>query len=475
MSDLGCHAERPSDLAVSHLPEGAMRRRGQRRGLAVAAGDRRSFVGAVALALVALSTAGCAGSPGHSAQLDASAPAMVGPKPLPPPVVAPMPVAAAAAFGPDQPAGTLLRLETLLSHHAVLTINLMRARLRNDPDLAQSAVAAVSKNTDDMTAVVQSMAGEQQAGAFKELWSRHINQLFDYARALAANDPAGKDRNRADLATYERDIGTFIATATTGRVSAAAASSALQQHVDDLLGQADAYAAKDYATSYQVERRAYVHMFGVAKTLATGFFAGTPQGAALNVPRVRLQSALGQLLGEHMALAADAMRSAATKAADFAAVGAALNSNTADLTAAMGVLFGPPSATMFSGIWGDHVDALVAYSVAVAGQDRAGEDKAKARLTDFESRFAGFLSSGTEGRLTAPELRDAYVMHDNDLVGQAQTYAQRNYSASNDTIFAAYQQMFDVAEQVSIAAGDTVAARLPQGGVATGGGGLALR
>src|SRR5450756_983582 len=308
---------------------------------------------------------------------------------------------------------------------------------------------------------------------FKDLWSRHVNQLFDYARALAANDAAGMDRDRADLAAYERDIGSFIQTATKAHVSAPVAQQALTAHVDDLLKQADAYAAKDYAMSYTIERHAYAHMFEVAKTLATGFFATTTAGVApLNAPRVRLQSALGELLGEHMALAVDSMRAAATKTPDFQAAGAALNGNTADLTAAMGVLFGQPSATAFSGIWGDHVDALVSYSAAVAGQDPAGQDTAKNRLTQFGSRFADFLSTGTEGRLTAPALRDVYVMHDRDLVGQMQAFARRDYTASNDTVFAAYQQMFDVAERVSTAAGDTVAARLPQGGVATGGGGL---
>lgn len=382
----------------------------------------------------------------------------------------------AAAVGPSQPAGTQLRLETLLSHHAVLTINLMRARLRGDPDLAQAAVAAVSKNTDDMTAVIDSIAGHELAMTFKDLWSRHVNQLFDYARALAASDPAGMDRDRADLAAYERDIGSFIQTVTKTQVSAPAAQQALTAHVDDLLKQADAYAAKDYATAYAIDRHAYAHMFEVAKTLATGYFATTTAGVApLNAPRVRLQSALGELLGEHMALAVDSMRAAATKAPDFQAAGAALNGNTADLTAAMGVLFGQPSATAFSGIWGDHVDALVAYSAAVASADNAGQDAAKARLTQFESRFADFLSTGTEGRLTAPALRDAYVMHDRDLVSQMQAFARRDYTASNDAVFAAYQQMFDVAEQVSTAAGDTVAARLPQGGVATGGGGLVRR
>ncbi len=382
----------------------------------------------------------------------------------------------AAAVGPSEPAGTQLRLETLLSHHAVLTTNLMRSRLRGDPDLAQAAVAAVSKNTDDVTAVIDSLAGHDAAATFKDLWSRHINQLFDYARALAANDTAGMDRDRADLATYERDIGAFFATATKGQVSAAAAQGALTTHIDGLLKQADAYAAKDYATSYATERQSYAHMFDIAKTLATGYFATTPAGVApLNAPRVRLQSALGKLLGEHMALAADSMRAAATKTPDFAAAGGSLNANTADLTAAMGVLFGQPSATAFSGIWGDHVDALVSYGAAVAGQDAAGQDAATNRLTQFESRFADFLSTGTEGRLTAPALRDAYVMHDRDLVGQMQAFARRDYTASNDTVFAAYQQMFDVAEQVSTAAGDTVAARLPQGGVATGGGGLVRR
>jgi hypothetical protein len=121
-------------------------------------GERRSGRGALTAVSVSVLTgvlaAGCAQQPaasiasaGHQQQAEVSTARL------------------AAAVGPSQPAGTQLRLETLLSHHAVLTINLMRARLRGDPDLAQAAVAAVSKNTDDMTAVIDSIAGHELAAS----------------------------------------------------------------------------------------------------------------------------------------------------------------------------------------------------------------------------------------------------------------------------------------------------------------------
>jgi hypothetical protein len=136
-------------------------------------------------------------------------------------------------------------------------------------------------------------------------------------------------------------------------------------------------------------------------------------------------------------------------------------------------MFGPASAAKFTSVWGDHVDALVSYSGAVATKNQQGENQALAQLAAFEKHLATFLSTGTDGRLTAPALSDVLHMHDRDLVEQLDAYARGNYSTAYSVAYEGYQHMFAVADTLSGAIGPTIAARLPKGGVQTGGGGMA--
>jgi hypothetical protein len=64
-------------------------------------------------------------------------------------------------------------------------------------------------------------------------------------------------------------------------------------------------------------------------------------------------------------------------------------------------------------------------------------------------------------------------MHDRDLVGQLDAYARGDYKTAYGTTYDGYQHMFEVAMALSAAIGPTIAARLPKGGVKTGGGGMA--
>jgi hypothetical protein len=64
-------------------------------------------------------------------------------------------------------------------------------------------------------------------------------------------------------------------------------------------------------------------------------------------------------------------------------------------------------------------------------------------------------------------------MHDRDLVQQLDAYARGDYTTAYSVTYEGYQHMFDVAMALSGAIGPTIAARLPKGGVKTGGGGMA--
>jgi hypothetical protein len=182
---------------------------------------------------------------------------------------------------------------------------------------------------------------------------------------------------------------------------------------------------------------------------------------------------LGELLGEHLQLAVDAMGAALRGGPEFKADAAQVNADTEELASAFGVLFGPQSGRRFASVWGDHVDALISYSGAVAAKDQRGKAKALAQLNAFVQHLSTFLSTSTQGRLKAPVLGMMLRMHDSELVQQLDAYARGDYVTVHRVIYEAYQHMFEVAKVLSAAIGPTIAARLPKGGVQTGGGGMA--
>ena len=104
------------------------------------------------------------------------------------------------------------------------------------------------------------------------------------------------------------------------------------------------------------------------------------------------------VLGEHMQLVIDAMGAALRGGPEFRADAAQVNGNTTQLAGAFGVLFGPQSGAAFTRVWGEHVDALVSYSGAVATKNRKAEAKARAQLRAFEHHLSRFLSTSTDGR-----------------------------------------------------------------------------
>ncbi len=262
---------------------------------------------------------------------------------------------------------------------------------------------------------------------------------------------------------------------TSGKVTAAAVSSRLKAHIDDLIRFTDAYAAGDYAAAYRIERVDYERQFALGTLLAARIVGGRARNlpANFNSPLTRLQSALGELLGEHMQLVVDAMGAALRGGPEFRADAAQVNGNTTQLASAFGVLFGPQSGARFTSVWGTHVDALVSYSGAVAAKDRKGEAEAQAQLRAFEHHLSRFLSTSTDGRLTAPALATVLHMHDRDLVQQLNAYARGDYAAAYRIAYEGYLHMFAVAKALSDAIGPTIAARLPKGGAQTGGGGMA--
>ena len=158
-----------------------------------------------------------------------------------------------------------VKLEQLLGQHAILTVRLTRARLRNDGDLAQSADAALTKNTADMGELIGSVYGSEAAQEFEQMWLGHVTDVFNYSRGVADGDEDVKAQARRQLDEYVTELSQFLDAATNQAAPASVVAAEFRMHVDQLLQQVDAYAGGDYELAITLERESYAHMFPLGK------------------------------------------------------------------------------------------------------------------------------------------------------------------------------------------------------------------
>jgi hypothetical protein len=376
------------------------------------------------------------------------------------------------ASGPLSPAEFTLQFQALLGQHTVLAADMMRGRIRNDPDLAQATNAALGKNTDALGKLISNQLGAPAAQTFTPLWSGHVKALFNYAGGLAAGDRAAMAQAKVSVTQVESKLAGFFAANSGGKLTKQAAVAGVTEHVSHLLEQADQYAAKDYAASDASYRAGYAHAFAAGKGIGTALL--TPaEGAQLDTATWRLRSALTQLLGEHVELVIGALRSGATDAPDFTAAANAVNGNTTDLAGAIGVLFNPAAGAAFQQLWADHIDLLVRYAAAIAKGDDSARTAVSGGLSGFEGKLAAFLATATGNKLAAQQVAKALGSHDTMLRQQVDAFVAKDYVTAHDVAYSTYQEMFGLSGQLAEAFGETVAKKLPVGAAQTGRGGMA--
>jgi hypothetical protein len=423
--------------------------------------SRTGLVGLVILVLVA--TAACdANKPtiGAPASTQAGHPAdhMATPTTLLP-----------ADASPEQLRG---QFEQLLGQHALLALRLARSQVAKTADVEQVAQASLQHNSDALSQLVETAYDHTQRGRFQPLWQGYVTDLSAYASAAASRDPSAKQQARAELMAYCDDYGAWLATASNGQVRSEDAARAARTRVLGLMRQVDAYAARDYGQAYRLERDTYQASFTAGATLTKASF--TPTAAAkLDTPLEQLRSAFAMLLGEHLELIIDAQRATFAGAPEFKAAAAQVNANTATLTKAMAGIVGPTKAAEFQAAWANHVEGLLAYSTAVAGNDEAAKQTAAQNLSGFGARLALYFSDIVRNELPVQALTDVLGVHDKHLIDQVNAYAADDYAKAEKLQLEGYQQMLGVANTLVDAIQRTVKSGLPVGGAQTGGGGTA--
>jgi len=107
-----------------------------------------------------------------------------------------------------------------------------------------------------------------------------------------------------------------------------------------------------------------------------------------------LRSTLNTLFQEHIYLAAAATGAAlGGREAEFKAAAAALDANSVSISKAIGSVYGQGAEDAFLPLWRKHIGMVVDYTVGVATNDKAKQDKAVADLIDYTQDFGAFLQS----------------------------------------------------------------------------------
>ncbi|NMH70813.1 copper amine oxidase [Bacillus sp. RO3] len=190
-------------------------------------------------------------------------------------------------------------LNHLLPEHAALATMAMQNGIDGSEDF-DASVGALNANTEDLSAAVASVYGEEAGNQFKDMWSKHIGFFVDYVKATGAEDEAAKEEALKNLDGYRAEFSSFLETATEGRLKSDALAEGLQMHVDQLVGAFDSYVAGDYDQAWDQIRMAYEHMLNPAKGLSGAFADQFPDKFKDKMPTEMPNTGMGGTSGNEI-------------------------------------------------------------------------------------------------------------------------------------------------------------------------------
>jgi hypothetical protein len=370
------------------------------------------------------------------------------------------------------PQARALSFDQLLGQNALMSVRLSRDLLTPEPNPRQASLNGLQTSNQNLSKLVASSYGGSEGSRFQGVWERQTSDLSAYADAVAKQDTAAKDKARNALLADAKAFGDWLASASKGKVDAASATAVVKAHVQDLMAQADTYAAKDYNQAYKLERQAYERLFSNGVMLAKP--SVSPKIAAgYDAPTEKLRAAFAMLLGEHMEMIIEAQRATFAGQEQFKAAAAQVNANTAAITQGMAGIVGPQQAKEFQAAWAEHVNGLMAYTAAVADTNTDAKTKAVDELNQLAVDLAVYFSHVVKNQQAVVPLTGAVTAHDTHLTDQVDAFAAKDYVKAQQLENAGYQQMLGVSDTLVNAIQRSVKASLPVGGSQTGGGSMA--
>jgi hypothetical protein len=148
------------------------------------------------------------------------------------------------------------------------------------------------------------------------------------------------------------------------------------------------------------------------------------------VPAIELRGLLEQELLWHGIALTQVVRAAATDDPEITAWTQQLSQNTFDLTAAVGLVYGPDAARAFNQQWAQHTQFLVDYAVARGHGDDRSATRALAALRQYSADAGSLFETATDGALHASEVAELLDTHVQHVVGIIDDELARDVSAT---------------------------------------------
>jgi hypothetical protein len=362
--------------------------------------------------------------------------------------VAPAQAKPAAASAADLRAA----LTSLLGEHVLLAASATGAALGGREAQFQAAAGALDANSIDISKAIGSVYGADAETAFLAAWRSHIGFVVDYTTGLATKDQAKADKAVQDLLGYSEAFGIFLNQANPNLPKDAVAA-LVKEHILTLKAIIDAQAAGDQASAFNATRAAFGHMDMMAVALAGGIAKQFPDkfAGAADSPAASLRATLTKLMQEHVYLAARATGAAlGGRDAEFKAAAAALDSNSIDIAAAVGSVYGADAQTVFLGSWRSHIGLVVDYTTGLATKDQAKADKAVQDLVSY-TQAIGALLNQVNPNLPKDAVADLVKMHILTLKDVIDAQAAGDQPAVYAKLRAAYAHMTMIADPLASA------------------------
>lgn len=337
------------------------------------------------------------------------------------------------AGGPDSGAAALRATLTAgLQEHVYLAGIAVNEALTNGLDSQEFTLAAgaLDANSKALAGAIDSVyegAGE----AFLPLWRNHIQFFVDYTAATAAGDEAAAQEARDGLDTYRADFGAFLSGANPN-LPAEAVAEELVPHVETVFDAIDAIAGNGQ-DPFVALREAAAVMPGTAKVLAGGIAAQFPEqfDGAADGPGADLRATLTAGLQEHVYLAGIAVKTAYAAGPDseaFTAATETLDTNSQELSTAVGSIAGEDKGQAFLELWRQHIGFFVDFAVGAAGGDEAAKATAIEDLAGYTQDAGAFFEEVTGGELPADAVAGSLEEHITTLAGAIESLSGVDFS-----------------------------------------------
>ena len=340
-------------------------------------------------------------------------------------------------------------LDRLLAEHAALALVALNKTIAGEKD-AGAVVTALQGNTDDLSAAIGSVYGDDAAEAFKTQWEAHIGMFVEYATGVAKKDNAMKAKAKKDLAGYQASFAKFLNTA--AGLDAKAAEGALGMHVMQLTTSLDQFGAKQYDASYASAREAYAHMYGTGDALSAAISKQKPEDfgtGTVAAGTADTRVLVDQQLAEHAFLAAVALTKTMSGAKDAGAAVKALDGNSNDLAKTIGSVYGADAQQAFDTQWKAHIGMFVDYATGLATDDDELKQKGADDLAGYSESFGKFLATATDG--DAGAFSDALDAHVAQLTGALDAADEGDADEAWSLVREAYAHMFMTSDALTTA------------------------